>query len=155
MKDLESRSQRAWKWLTDNGVYRAIGKMHTPLYKATGGLIGHRTAGVTNLLLTTTGRKSGEARTVTLAYIGDGQRWILIGSHGGSDKHPAWFLNLKANPEVSIQVGPKVHKVVARIAAGEERARLWEAACTMFSNYSRYQTLTDREIPVVVLESVG
>jgi deazaflavin-dependent oxidoreductase (nitroreductase family) len=152
MADLSSLSQRFWKALTDGGVYKAIGRLHTPLYRLTGGRIGHRAAGVTNLLLTTTGRKSGEPRTVTLAYIGDGERWILIGSHGGNDKHPAWFLNLRDKPEAEIQVGAEVIRVRARIAAGEERAALWKKACDMWGNYARYQTITDREIPVVVLE---
>ncbi|MFT4571236.1 MAG: deazaflavin-dependent oxidoreductase (nitroreductase family) [Hyphomicrobiaceae bacterium] len=154
MAESEGGGKWFWRWLTNAGIYKAVGRLHTPLYRVTGGLIGHHMAGVTNLLLTTKGRRSGEPRTVALAYLDDGGHWILIGSHGGNDKHPAWFLNIRANPDARIQVGADVVAVRARITVDEERSKLWAAACEMWPNYARYQTLTTREIPVVVLDRI-
>lgn len=153
MANLDSPSKRFWKWLTDSGFYRNFGRLHVPVYRMTRGLLGHR-MGVTNLLLTTRGRKSGELRTAPLSYTMDAGRYVVVGSHGGADLHPAWWLNLQADPRATVMVGREVFQARASEAAGAERERLWRLACSPMSNYDRYQSLTDRRIPVVVLERV-
>jgi deazaflavin-dependent oxidoreductase (nitroreductase family) len=132
---------------------RAAGA-HTFLYRATRGLIGHRIPGVSApmLLLDHVGAKSGAKRTSPLLYIPDGERVAIVASKGGHTRHPAWFHNLRANPDTTIQVGSERRSVRARIATGEERARLWRRAVASWSQYADYQARTDREIPVVVLE---
>jgi deazaflavin-dependent oxidoreductase (nitroreductase family) len=110
---------------------------------------------VPSLLLTTTGRKSGEKYIFPLFYgdTGDGG-YIIVASKGGAPKHPQWYLNLIAHPEVEVQVGTKKMKARARTATGAERALLWQKALEFWPPYAEYQTKTDREIPVVVLEPV-
>ena len=104
------------------------------------------------LLLTTTGRKSGKQITMPLIYGVDGDRWVIVASKGGAPEHPAWFLNLQAKPQVELQVVGKKFSAVARVASGEERARLWKLMSDIYPPYPEYQTRTTREIPVVVLE---
>ncbi|HVC52608.1 MAG TPA: nitroreductase family deazaflavin-dependent oxidoreductase [Stellaceae bacterium] len=110
---------------------------------------------VPSLLLTTTGRKSGGKYIFPLFYgdTGDGG-YIIVASKGGAPKHPQWYLNLVASPEVEVQVGTTKMTARARTATGAERARLWEKALEFWPPYAEYQTKTDREIPVVVLEPV-
>jgi deazaflavin-dependent oxidoreductase (nitroreductase family) len=144
-------ADRFWKLVTDIGFYKGMGKLHTPLYRLTGGAIGHRTGWVRNLLLTTVGRKSGQPRTVPVTYMSDGDDFVLVASHGGSDKHPAWWLNLEANPSATVQVGRETLAVTAHRAEGDERARLWPMLVEMNPLFGRYETLTARSIPVVVL----
>ena len=103
------------------------------------------------LLLTTTGRKSGKQRTLPLLYLEDGGRYVVIASVGGAPKHPAWYLNLLANPTATIEVGRRKLAVSATTASAEERARLWPLAVQMYSGYDDYQAKTSREIPVVIL----
>jgi deazaflavin-dependent oxidoreductase (nitroreductase family) len=148
-------AQKFWKFLGQSSFYKNMGKLHTVLYRWSGGRVGHRTGPVSNLLLTATGRKSGEKRTCPLTYLEDGGRYVLIASNGGNDKHPVWYLNLKAQPHASIEVGPKKLDVVASTAAGEERARLWSAAVRMNPQYATYEGITSREIPVVILTPVA
>jgi len=104
------------------------------------------------LLLTTTGRQSQEQRTTPLTFFPDGRDFVVIASYGGGPRHPAWWLNLRAQPEAEVQVGPTHHKVTAREAEGDERNRLWRRVTTWMPVYAYYQSRTDREIPVVVLE---
>jgi F420H(2)-dependent quinone reductase len=144
-------AQKFWKFLGESSFYKNMGKLHTPLYRMTGGRIGHRTGGLSHLLLTTTGRKSGQKRTCPLTYLEDGKRYVLIASNGGNEKHPVWYLNLKSGPRVTVEVGPNKLDVVASTAAGDERARLWSAAVRMNPQYSTYEGITSREIPVVIL----
>ena len=106
------------------------------------------------LLLTTTGRKSGEPRALPLIYGTDGDRYVIIASKGGMPKHPVWFLNLEAKPECELQVGAKHLRARARVAEGEERERLWNAMVEVYPPYVDYQKNTERTIPVVVLEPV-
>ncbi len=148
-------AQKFWKFLGESSFYRNIGRLHTHLYRASGGRIGHRTGSITNLLLTTTGRKSGQPRTCPLSYLEDGGRFVLIASNGGNEKHPAWLVNLKANPRATVDVGPERIEVVATIAAGAERERLWQAAVRSNPQYSVYESITPREIPVVILTPAG
>jgi len=103
------------------------------------------------LLLTTTGRKSGKQITMPLIYGADGERCIIVASKGGAAEHPAWFLNLQAQPLVDLQVIDKKIRAVASIASGEERARLWQVMADIYPPYIDYQKKTSREIPVVIL----
>jgi proline iminopeptidase len=108
------------------------------------------------LLLTTTGRKSGEKFIFPLFYgDAEGGSYLVIASKGGAPKHPNWYLNLVANPEVEVQVGTRKVKARARTVTGPERAKLWEKALEFWPPYADYQTKTDREIPVVLLDPVG
>ncbi|WP_340316833.1 nitroreductase family deazaflavin-dependent oxidoreductase [Rhizorhabdus argentea] len=107
---------------------------------------------VTTLLLTTTGRKSGEPRSVPLLYVGHGDGYLIIGSKGGNVEHPVWFRNLQANPECEIRVGAPPVKARARILEGEERAAAWKEITDRHPVYAKYQARAPREIPVVMLE---
>lgn len=128
-----------------------LGAEHVKRYQETDGEVGHIWNGVTALLLTTTGRKSGEPRTQPLIYCQDGDDYIVIASKGGAPSHPAWFLNIQSKPTVKIQVKDKVMSATARVAQGQERERLWGLMAAQWPNYEQYQARTDRLIPVVVL----
>jgi proline iminopeptidase len=132
---------------------KLYGAAHVRRYRETGGEVGHIwKEGSTVLLLTTTGRKSGEPRTTPLIYAQDGDRYVIIASQGGAPEHPGWYRNLAKDPEVELQVEDEVFPAHARTAEGEERDRLWEKANEVWPHYSEYQQRTDRVIPVVVLE---
>jgi F420H(2)-dependent quinone reductase len=103
-------------------------------------------------LLTTTGRKTGEPRVSPLLYLQDGERVILVASKGGSDKNPLWYLNLKANPEVSVQIKKAVLDLTAHDATDEERAKYWPQLVTMYPSFDDYQSWTDRTIPIVICD---
>ena len=103
-------------------------------------------------MLTTVGRRSGEKRTSPLVYGTVGHVYIIIGSKGGAETHPRWYLNLLANPAVEVQVGKDQFAVRARVATGKERAQIWEQMVKSYPFYGEYQKKTKREIPVVVLE---
>jgi deazaflavin-dependent oxidoreductase (nitroreductase family) len=107
------------------------------------------------LLLNTVGRKSGKKRTSPLLYVKDGEDFVIIASKGGASTHPAWFLNLKANPEATVEVGDREVRVRAEEADAEEKARLWQKMVEMYPTYDDYQTKTKREIPLLVLHPVG
>jgi deazaflavin-dependent oxidoreductase (nitroreductase family) len=127
---------------------------HTFLYKRTGGRLGHSIPGVRGkmLLLDHVGAKSGTKRTSPLLYVEDGTDVVVIASKGGFPKHPAWYHNLMANPDTTVQIGSEVRPVHARVARPEERDRLWEMADAGYSGYADYRARADREIPLVVLE---
>ena len=143
---------RVLKRVGESSFWRRTGQLHAWLYRVTGGRIGQRAGHLTNLLLTTTGRKSGAARTVPLTYMADGDRYVLVASNGGADRDPAWWLNLEASPRARVQVGPRTLAVVAHRADAAERARLWPRLKAMNPFYAAYEQITAREIPVVVLE---
>lgn len=129
--------------------------LHTFLYRRTGGRIGHDIPGVRGrmLLLDHVGAKSGTKRTAPLLYVPDGENVVIVASKGGFPKHPAWFHNLKANPDTTVQVGGERRAVRARVATPEERERLWPEAVRMYHGYEDYQARSKgREIPLVVLE---
>jgi deazaflavin-dependent oxidoreductase (nitroreductase family) len=129
-----------------------FGEEHVRVYRETAGERGYHWRGTTILLLTTKGRKSGESRTTPLIHRTDGERWVIVASKGGTPENPAWYENLKANPEaVEIQVRGERIPVRASTAEGEERARLWSLMSEVWPAYDEYQARTDREIPVVVL----
>jgi deazaflavin-dependent oxidoreductase (nitroreductase family) len=146
-----TRVQKFWKRIGESSFYKNMGKLHTRIYRWSGGRIGHKTGPVRNLLLTTTGRKTGQPRTCPLTYFVDQRRLVLIASNGGNEKHPVWYLNLQANPQATVEVGPKKRTVTATTATAEERARLWSAAVRMNPQYAVYESITSREIPVVIL----
>jgi deazaflavin-dependent oxidoreductase (nitroreductase family) len=109
---------------------------------------------IPTLLLTTTGRKSGLSLTLPLIYSKTGSGYCVIASKGGAPTHPAWFLNLEADPNVHVQVMADKFAVTARVAKGEEREQLWQQMMDIYAPYTAYQAATERQIPVVVLEPV-
>jgi deazaflavin-dependent oxidoreductase (nitroreductase family) len=126
---------------------------HTVVYRATGGLVGHRFPGAPPmLLLDHIGARSGVERTTPLVYVEDGDALVLVASKGGYPKNPAWFHNLRAHPDTTVQVGSERRVVRARVASPSERARLWPKAVAVYGGYAGYQERTDREIPLVILE---
>jgi deazaflavin-dependent oxidoreductase (nitroreductase family) len=133
-----------------------FGEEHVRRYRETGGEVGHDwREGSTVLLLTTTGRSSGEARTTPLIYAQDGDRYVIVASKGGAPDNPGWYRNLEKTPDVELQVRDRVFPARARTAAGDERERLWRKANEVWAHYDEYAEQTDREIPVVVLEPTG
>jgi F420H(2)-dependent quinone reductase len=126
---------------------------HELVYLATGGLIGHRFPGFPPvLLLDHVGAKSGIRRTTPLAYVEDGDNVVLVASKGGHPRNPAWFHNLRANPDTTVQIGSERRAVHARVAGPDERARLWPKAVAAYAGYRGYQERTQRQIPLVILE---
>ncbi|RLP92809.1 nitroreductase family deazaflavin-dependent oxidoreductase [Micromonospora sp. BL4] len=126
---------------------------HIQRYVETGGAEGHEwRPGVYTLLLTTRGRHSGKRRRTALIYGRDGDDYLVVGSQGGAPKHPAWVLNLLAEPQVEVQVGAETFPARARLATPGEKQRMWSAMTAIWPAYDDYQARTDREIPVVVLE---
>jgi deazaflavin-dependent oxidoreductase (nitroreductase family) len=125
---------------------------HARRYIETNGADGHIWNGVPTLLLTTTGRKSGQARTTPLIYGRDGDRYLVVGSRGGAPEHPQWFRNLRAKPEVEIQVAADKFHARARAANKEEKPALWKIMTAVWPAYDEYQTRTTRAIPLVIIE---
>jgi deazaflavin-dependent oxidoreductase (nitroreductase family) len=128
-----------------------FGPEHVRVYRETAGEHGYDWRGTTILLLTTTGRRSGEERTTPLIHRTDDGRWVVVASKGGTPENPAWYENLVANPEVTIQVKGEEIPVTAASAEGEERDRLWSLMAEVWPGYDDYQAKTERQIPIVVL----
>jgi F420H(2)-dependent quinone reductase len=140
-------ADRAWP------VLRRMMGAHELVYRASDGLIGHRFPGFPPvLLLEHVGAKSGRQRTTPLAYVEDGRDVVLVASKGGHPRNPAWFHNLRANPDTTVQIGRERRAVHARIADPDERARLWPKAVAAYAGYRGYQERTQRQIPLVILE---
>jgi F420H(2)-dependent quinone reductase len=131
---------------------RWTGKLNIPLYRLSGGRIGGKINQAPVLLLTTTGRKSGQARTAPVVYLADRANLVVIGSNAGHNRTPAWSLNLKANPEAEVEVGRERRPVRARVAEGDERAELWRKHNEQYSGFDEYEARTDRDIALFVLE---
>ena len=129
--------------------------LHQLVYERSGGLIGHRLGHIQMLLLRTRGRKSGEQRTAALLYLADGDRYVVVGSKGGSDAPPAWLLNLESDPAVEVQVGTRRFAATARQATRGERGRRWPKMTRLWPDYERYQSQTRRKIPLIILEPVS
>jgi deazaflavin-dependent oxidoreductase (nitroreductase family) len=130
-----------------------FGEEHVRRYRETDGAEGHEwREGSTVLLLTTTGRKSGNETTTPLIYRLDGDNPVVVASKGGAPEHPGWYLNLSKNPAAHVQIKGEKFAARARDAEGEERDRLWQMMLGHWPPYAEYQTKTDRQIPVVVLE---
>jgi deazaflavin-dependent oxidoreductase (nitroreductase family) len=135
---------------------KVLGTLHRWLYRASGGKLGKTFFGSPVLLLTTTGRKTGRSRTWPLTYLHDGGgRFVVSAAYGGQPKHPAWYLNLRANPHVAAQLGEQTHTMIAEVAEGDERSRLWSRLTEAYPAYADYQRKTERQIPVVVLRQEG
>jgi deazaflavin-dependent oxidoreductase (nitroreductase family) len=117
-----------------------------------GGKDGHIWEGVATLLLTTTGRRSGESQTTPLIYGRDGDRYLVVASRGGAPEHPGWYQNLAAHPEIQVQVMADRFKARARTATPAERPALWKTMAAIWPAYDEYQARTAREIPVVIIE---
>jgi F420H(2)-dependent quinone reductase len=129
-------------------------RLHERLYEATDGRIGHKMIGVPTLLLRSTGRRSGQTRTNALVYARDGADYLVVASNGGADRDPAWLFNLRADPDVEIQIGRERQKASARILVPDDPdyARLWKLVDDgNHGRYSAYQEQTERPIPIVVV----
>lgn len=131
-----------------------FGQHHVRVYRETGGEHGYHWRGTTILLLTTTGRSSGQERTTPLIHRTDGGNWVVVASKGGAPDHPDWYKNLQSDPQATIQVKDEVIPVRANSAEGEERERLWGLMAEVWPAYNDYQRKTSRQIPVVVFERV-
>jgi deazaflavin-dependent oxidoreductase (nitroreductase family) len=129
-----------------------FGQEHVRRYRETDGAEGHDWQGVSCLILTTKGRRSGEPRDAPLIYGTDGEDLLIVASKGGAPEPPAWYLNLEAEPDVEAQVLADRFRARARTATPEERPRLWAKMAEIWPRYESYQRKTEREIPVVVLE---
>ena len=127
-------------------------RVHRLIYRLSGGRVGTRLGAMRVLLLTTTGRRSGRAHDVALNYFEDAGRPVVIASNAGDDRHPAWYLNLRAHPEAEIRVGTRTQPVRARLPEGSERERLWRRLVALDPSYEVYERRTSRPIPVVVLD---
>jgi deazaflavin-dependent oxidoreductase (nitroreductase family) len=139
---------------TARTMLKVIGTLHRLLYRCSSGRIGGTLRGGPVLLLTTTGRKTGQERTWPLCYFpASGDELALVASAGGAPRHPNWYLNLRADPRVSIRLGERSRKMVARIAEESERARLWERIVRRYPVVANYQRKSGREIPVVILRA--
>jgi len=130
---------------------RAATSFHVQLIRRTGGRIGNQMFKQPMMLLTTTGRRSGQPRVTPLLGIPDGDRYLAIGSNGGDDRTPQWVLNLQANPEATIEVEGETIPVLATIATPEEKKALWPKAVAAYKGYANYQRRTSRDIPVIIL----
>jgi deazaflavin-dependent oxidoreductase (nitroreductase family) len=145
--DVTSLADRAWP------VLRLMMGAHTRIYRVTNGRIGHRfPGGPQMLLLDHVGAKSGIERTTPLVYFEDGPNVVIVASKGGHPRNPAWYHNLRASADTTVQIGAERRAVHARVATPEERERLWPKAVATYSGYRGYQQRTDREIPLVILE---
>lgn len=130
-------------------------KEHIDSYVATDGAEGHEfQRGAPILLLSVLGRKSGVWRRTALIYGRAGDSYVVVASKGGAPEHPVWYGNLIAEPTVHVQVKGEKFEARARVASGDERARLWDEMAEIWPDYNNYRTKTDREIPVVVLDPV-
>jgi deazaflavin-dependent oxidoreductase (nitroreductase family) len=145
--DVMSLADRSWP------VLRRLMGLHTLAYRLTGGVVGHSFPGAPPmLLLDHVGARSGIQRTTPLVYVEDGDDIVLVASKGGHPHNPAWYHNLRANPETTVQVGRERRPVRARVATPQEHARLWPKAVATYSGYEDYQKRTRRQIPLVILE---
>ena len=126
-------------------------KFHRWMYEASDGRFGATSPQGPMLLLSTVGRRSGQPRTTPLMYMRDGENFVVVGSNGGRPRPPAWFLNLEAEPKATVRVGRRRLGVVAELAGPEEKAELWPRLHEFYEGWAYYQTLTDRELPVVSL----
>lgn len=130
-------------------------RQHLEQYVASNGAEGHHWQGTTTLLLTTIGRRSGTARRTPLIYGRYGDEYLIVASKGGAADHPEWYLNLSADPRVRLQVGAEIVDAVARTATAEEKAQRWPVMTSQWPAYDDYQTKTDRDIPLVIIEPVS
>ena len=134
-------------------VAKGVTAFHRTLYRTSGGKVGGKGFGMPVVELHTTGRKTGKRRSTMLTTpIHDNQRVVLVASYGGDDRHPTWFLNARDNPEVELTIHGETKPMTARVASPEEKAGLWPEVTSSYKGYAQYQTRTDRDIPLVILE---
>jgi deazaflavin-dependent oxidoreductase (nitroreductase family) len=134
------------------GLLRATGKLNVPIYRMTRGRLMGKVGRAPVLLLTSTGRRTGQPRTSPVLYLADGDRVVVIGSNAGNVHAPAWSHNLKANPDAEIEIRNGRRPVRARVAEGEERAELWRKMNAQYGGFEDYDHRTSREIAVFVLD---
>jgi len=137
----------SWQWAIWNQMTRA----HVATYRLSHGGLGGEYRGAPILLLHQTGRSSGTERVSPLLYLADGDDLVVVGSKGGSHKHPAWFLNLREMPTTTVEVGGERRRVRVHVASAQEREKLWPRVVDLYSDYANYQKRTKREIPLVIL----
>jgi deazaflavin-dependent oxidoreductase (nitroreductase family) len=142
--------------MPSDAVLKTMNGLHRIVLKASFGKLGWSASKMPVLELTTIGRKSGQPRSVMLTSpLQEGQTIVIVASRGGDDHHPAWFLNLRDHPEVEVRYqGEPSRKMRAHVADADERARLWPRVTADHANYAGYQTKTDREIPLVLLDPI-
>ncbi len=155
-------AERAPKGLNSKAtipIIKWMSRVNVAAYRATGGRIGGKwrvgsafPRGIPVCLVTTIGRKTGQPRTTPLLFLEDGDKVLLVASQGGLPKHPMWFRNIQANPEVTVQIKSRVRKMRARVATDTERAEYWPRLVAMYPDFDNYQSWTDRVIPVVICE---
>ncbi len=133
-------------------LIRLASLLHRWVYQLSRGKAAGKAGKCNFLLLTTTGRRTGQSRTVPLLYLVDHGAYALVASYGGNPRAPAWLLNIRADPQVKLQIGGKRVTGVARIAATEERARLWDSFVSVYPGYDEYQAVSGRRIPVVLVQ---
>lgn len=134
-------------------VTKTVTSLHRGIYHLSGGRLLNRGAGMPVVVLTTTGRKSGQKRqTMLTSPVHDDDRVVLVASYGGDDRNPAWFLNLRDHPGVELEMDGTTRSMTARVANPEEKAELWPRVVEANKGYAGYQTKTDRDIPLVILE---
>jgi len=135
-------------------VARILTGVHEQAFRASQGRLGGSAFGMPVVRLTTIGRRSGQPRaTMLTAPMHDDDTVTLVASYGGDDRHPAWFLNLRDNPDVEVTMGGRTRKMRARIATAEEKAERWPTITKAYKGYAGYQKRTDRDIPIVILEA--
>lgn len=137
------------------GAWKRFTGLNNTIYRASGGRLMGSFDGNPVLLLHHVGRRSGEERTTPLLYLRDGEDHVIVGSMGGTPKHPAWFHNLRDRPDTEVEVGRERRAVTAHVADAEQRARLWPRLVEHYPAFASYQARTEREIPVVVLSPRG
>jgi deazaflavin-dependent oxidoreductase (nitroreductase family) len=132
---------------------KAVNRLHRTVFRTSRGRVANRGFGMPVLQLTTTGRKSGKRHTVMLTSpVQLGDSYVVVASYGGDDRHPAWFVNLRANPDVEITIEGRTRPMHARVVAPDEKAELWPRVVAAYRGYAQYQTRTERDIPLVVLD---
>ncbi len=143
----------AWTdhWTPGDRTLRSIAALQRDVYRHTGGRVFGRARGKPMLLLTTTGRRTGRARTTPLPYLPHGDTMVVVGSNSGHDNHPAWYLNIEADPGVTVQVGPNASPAKATALAGTERRAIWDRLGATAPWYAAYQSQTPRELPIVAI----
>jgi F420H(2)-dependent quinone reductase len=149
---LSDRAYTRFSMALPDWALRLVGKLNVPLYRLTRGRMFGRVGNSPVVLLTTTGRKSGQQRTAPVIFTRDGDSLVVIGSNAGNARPPAWALNLVANPGAEVQVGGERWPVTARVAEDEERAELWQKFSAEYSGFDDYRAATARKIRVFVLE---
>ena len=133
-------------------AWRTGNRVHVALYRSSNGRLGGRMMGGELLLLSTKGRHSGRVRTHPLLFVREGEAFVVIASNGGQDRHPAWYLNLQADPRAQVEVGSRTLEVLGRTATAEERAPIWQRIVAAYPGYGKYERKRTLEIPLVFLE---